>query len=92
MACGASGFSSPLIAHMHSLRYRLKSAEHLRGKLVRKCDEARTKGVPFDITSRNLFVKIRDLVGIRILYLHTREFEMIDKALREIFRERKYWG
>src|SRR6266481_4053817 len=82
--------SVPLVTHVHSFKYRLKSAKHLRDKLLRKLDEARSKRLPFDITVQNLFVKVGDLVGIRILHLHTREFEEIDKALREIFKERKY--
>jgi len=82
--------SVPLVQHVHSFKYRLKSAEHLRGKLVRKQDEAKARGLPLDITVQNLFVKIGDLVGIRILHLHTREFEQIDHALRAIFKERKY--
>jgi putative GTP pyrophosphokinase len=46
--------------------------------------------VSFDITEKNLFVELGDLIGIRILHLHTRQFEQIDKALRAIFKERKY--
>jgi putative GTP pyrophosphokinase len=82
--------SVPLVTHVHSFKYRLKSAKHLREKLLRKLNETRSKRLPFDITVGNLFVRVGDLIGIRILHLHTREFEEINKALRDIFRERKY--
>jgi putative GTP pyrophosphokinase len=67
---------------IHSYKARLKDPEHLRDKLRRKTREAKAKGENFDITSDNLFNKITDLAGLRILHLHTRQIVDIDRALR----------
>lgn len=82
--------SDNLKPHIHSLKTRLKGPKELRSKLLRKLKDANAKNLAFEITPDNLFVKVGDLIGIRILHLHTRQFEAIDKALRDIFKERKY--
>jgi len=43
-----------------------------------------------DITPDNLFVRINDLAGIRVLHLHTRQIEKIDQVLKGIFEEAQY--
>lgn len=82
--------SEQLRANVHSYKSRIKSPDRLRNKLLRKLQDAEAKGTDFDITRDNLFYKIGDLIGIRILHLHTRQFEIIDKALRSIFKESRY--
>src|SRR4051794_24208556 len=67
-----------LVKHVHSFRWRMKEPEHLRDKLERKLAEAKAKNRRFGITEKNLFVKINDLVGLRILHLHTRQIAHID--------------
>lgn len=71
----------------HSVKGRVKDPEHLRAKLVRKCLQAKTDGKEFTYTRENLFSKINDLVGFRILHLHTRQFEEVNKELLKIFDE-----
>jgi ppGpp synthetase/RelA/SpoT-type nucleotidyltranferase len=82
--------SEDLRKHIHSIKSRIKDPDHLRDKLIRKICQARENGEKFDIKPENLFAKIGDLVGIRILHLYTHQFAEIDKALREIFHNHKY--
>lgn len=79
-----------LMRNVHSMKWRIKDPDHLRDKLVRKWIEASKKGRRFTINRDNLFVKINDLAGFRILHLHTRQFQQIDECLRRIFSEQLY--
>ena len=54
---------------------------------MRKGLEAKAKGKEFPYTKENLFKKVNDLVGFRILHLHTRQFEDINRELLKIFDE-----
>ena len=78
-----------LVEIAHSIRHRLKDPDHLRDKLIRKWRKCQTDKVPFDITKDNLFVRVSDLAGIRILHLHTRQIEEIDRLLKLIFKEQQ---
>jgi putative GTP pyrophosphokinase len=70
---------------IHSIKWRLKESANLRDKLFRKVKEAHSKNQPFDITTQNLFAKINDLGGVRLLHLHTRQFKDIhDQLLRAL--------
>jgi ppGpp synthetase/RelA/SpoT-type nucleotidyltranferase len=72
---------------VHSVKYRLKTPEHLRKKLVRKHYQCETEGRPFPYTVENLFSKVGDLGGYRILHLHTRQFRSINEHLIPILEE-----
>jgi putative GTP pyrophosphokinase len=83
----------PLLADIiHSVKWRVKKASHLRYKLVRKRQEDHETGkpLPSQITQDNLFTKIEDLAGVRILHLHTRQMEAIHKALLRILANQQY--
>jgi len=67
--------------HVHSMKWRVKDAAHLRDKLTRKMLDAQKIGTPFALTTENLFEKINDLAGFRILHLYTRQFETINKII-----------
>jgi ppGpp synthetase/RelA/SpoT-type nucleotidyltranferase len=82
--------SSELQAHVHSMKTRLKDPDHLSEKLKRKMKAYADEEREFDITPDNLFVKINDLAGVRILHLYTRQVQQIDAALRAIFQEENY--
>lgn len=82
--------SKILMAHVHSTKWRVKDPDHLYDKLLRKLQEVKTAGKSFPITEENLFSKINDLAGFRILHLHTQQIVPIDAALREVFREYRY--
>jgi putative GTP pyrophosphokinase len=79
-----------LMKHVHSIKWRTKDPEHLRDKLMRKLGEARAQHRLFKITKDNLFSKINDLAGFRILHLHTRQTDDINKALLNRFDEALY--
>jgi putative GTP pyrophosphokinase len=72
---------------IHSIRSRVKEPDHLADKLLMKLRECKEKGVEFPITVSNLFTKINDLAGIRILHLHTRQITAIDRYLKAIIQE-----
>jgi ppGpp synthetase/RelA/SpoT-type nucleotidyltranferase len=82
--------SNNLMLTIHSMKWRIKESEHLRKKLYRKAYELSESKKPFDITKENLFERINDLVGIRILYLYTGQFPDIHKLLIEILDEWRY--
>jgi putative GTP pyrophosphokinase len=75
---------------IHSKKHRIKEPDHLKDKLIRKADEANKKKKPFLYTKENLFSKITDLAGFRIIHLHTRQIEQIDIELRKILEEQRW--
>lgn len=82
--------SDRLMSLVHSVKRRVKNPEHLRDKLVRKLIEAEEKGQGFDITPDNLYSRITDLAGYRILHLHTHQMEDINKAVMGLLDEAQY--
>lgn len=80
----------PLLkAHVHSIRARVKDPDHLRDKLKRKSLFAEKGKKRVKITKSNLFGTINDLTGIRIIHLHTRQFQQIDTALKQILGDER---
>jgi len=77
----------PLI---HSVKVRVKEPSHLHEKLTRKYIDAIDEGREFDITLTNLYERVTDLVGARILHLHTRQFADINRILNELLGEELY--
>jgi len=82
--------SAALKALIHSVKYRVKDPDHLRQKLIRQALEARRRGKEFSISKANLFTRINDLAGFRILHLHTRQFADINRALLDLFQQQRY--
>jgi len=74
----------------HSIKSRLKDPEHLKDKLFRKARDLAKEHKPFDINEDNLYKKINDSVGIRIMHIHSRQFEDIHRELLAIFEEHNY--
>jgi ppGpp synthetase/RelA/SpoT-type nucleotidyltranferase len=74
----------------HSARWRVKEPDHLKNKLIRKLTRSRLGGSAFTINRDNLFEKVNDLAGIRLLHLHTSEFESINQTLTELLHENRY--
>jgi putative GTP pyrophosphokinase len=72
---------------VHSLRLRIKEPDHLRDKLIRKHQKTKKDGKPFAITRDNLFRKINDLVGFRVLHLYPRETDSLNVALIQTLSE-----
>jgi putative GTP pyrophosphokinase len=85
---GGQVLSSKLLkSYFHSVKWRMKDPDHLRDKLERKILDAKKKGKRYRVNTRNLFLKINDLAGLRILHLYTQQAEEIDKGLRALFDE-----
>jgi putative GTP pyrophosphokinase len=68
----------------------MKDPDHLEDKLKRKLRECKERGKSFPITTSNLFVKIHDLAGLRILHLYTQQVDGITRGLKELFDEESY--
>lgn len=79
--------SKLLKAHIHSIKSRMKDPDHLRDKLERKILEAKKAHRIYRVSTKNLFLKMNDLAGLRILHLYTQQAEEIDKGLRALFDE-----
>ncbi|VXC98331.1 GTP pyrophosphokinase [Sphingomonas sp. T1] len=61
---------------VHSYKSRLKDREHLRSKLARK----RAEGRP--VAPDDLFRRVTDLAGVRIIHLFQEHFSQIDRLIR----------
>lgn len=80
----------PLQGLYHSIRFRTKDPEHLRDKLRRKISKGIASGQPFEVSVENLYDKVNDLSGVRLLHLRTDEFPLINTKLREVLDEHLY--
>ncbi len=76
--------------HVHSLKVRAKDPEHLRDKLTRKLIKCKKNGVDFNINFQNLFEKVNDLAGVRILHLHTAQFPEINRIFCDLLKSEEY--
>lgn len=61
---------------VHSVKSRLKDVDHLRDKLIKKNREE-------SITRDNLFNRITDFAGVRVLHLHSLQFVQIHQAIKK---------
>lgn len=70
---------------VHSVKMRLKSPSHVRGKLERKWrDEA-------PIGPSNIFEKITDLAGVRVLHVYQDQFPRIHAEILNKVENLKDW-
>jgi ppGpp synthetase/RelA/SpoT-type nucleotidyltranferase len=82
--------TKPLFRRIHSIKWRIKDNDHLRSKLLRKIADAHAAGDAFDITEETFFSRVNDLVGIRLLHLHTRQMTEINPELLAALAEGQY--
>jgi len=82
--------TKPLFSRVHSIKWRIKDNDSLQGKLLRKIVDAHDAGDTFDITEVNFFSRVNDLVGIRLLHLHTRQIGDINPELLSALKEGRY--
>lgn len=68
---------------LHSMKTRIKDPSHLKDKLLRKHFDSQTGELT--VTTENLFDKIRDLAGIRLIHMHTQQFKRIHERLLHLF-------
>lgn len=85
--------SRSLEKYVHSIRHRLKDVDHLVEKIERKNSEDLL--LPLDqqkgpITRSNLFQRITDLAGVRVLHLHISQFEHLHRALTAKIEEGEF--
>ena len=76
--------SRSLSNYVHSVRSRIKDVDHLLEKVERKNEEdARSEEVTQSgpVTKDNIFDRVTDIAGIRVLHLHISQFEEIHKSL-----------
>ena len=71
---------------IHFIKYRVKKKQSLRGKLERL---ALAEGaIPID--QDNLFDRVHDLAGVRIIHLHTDQIEEIHPQIQKILKDHRY--
>lgn len=70
-------YSKPVI---HSIKHRLKDEAHLQNKMLRKWNS------DDPITKENIFEKITDLAGVRILHLYQDQLPVVHKFIMEMVK------
>jgi ppGpp synthetase/RelA/SpoT-type nucleotidyltranferase len=92
----ATNLQNRLLAHpelkklIHSLKWRAKAPTHLADSLKRKAKKALQAGKPFDITGENVFDKVPDLAGVRLLHLHMRQMERLHPLILKVITDEGY--
>ena len=82
--------SDELAPYIHFMKYRVKDPEHLRHKLERKALERKALGKTPNVSASNVFSKVGDLAGVRILHLHTDQIRAMTEAIGHILDEHRY--
>ncbi len=82
--------STGLSKYIEFLKYRTKDPDHLHKKLTRKVLEAKDKGTVITFDESNLFQKITDLAGVRLIHLHTEQMKDIHSHLMDVIAEQQY--
>jgi putative GTP pyrophosphokinase len=67
---------------VHSVRYRIKSSEHLVEKIIRK----KIKNQTFNITVENYRSEITDLIGLRALHLFKEDWENVHDFIQATWK------
>ncbi len=75
---------------IHSTKKREKDPSHLDDKLRRKAWEALNANKPFPLNEKNIFKRIGDLAGVRLLHIHADQLSSIHPAIIKILEFHKY--
>jgi putative GTP pyrophosphokinase len=78
--------NSPPLPVIHSIKSRVKAPDHLREKILRKSTEESP------ITKENLFTRITDLAGVRVLHLYQEQFSTIHAEILNNVNIEKEWA
>jgi len=70
---------------VHSVKSRLKNRDHLKDKIVRKWDSESP------ISPTNVFERINDLAGVRVLHLYQDQFPNIHTEVLDKINRQKDW-
>lgn len=76
-------FNAAPLPLIHSVKSRLKDQEHLREKIRRKWLDG-------PITPENIFSRVTDLAGVRVIHLYSRQFGAIHAAIQKHIDD-GYW-
>lgn len=71
---------------VHSIRHRLKDFDHLIKKIERKNIEDAARPIEDrkgQITHENLFSRVTDIAGVRVLHLHFSQFKNIHEFIQK---------
>lgn len=79
-------YNKELAKLTHFLKHRVKEEDSLRKKLERYA----LSDKPQTVDAANLFDKVRDLAGIRIIHLHTEQLAEIHPLILSLLHENKY--
>ena len=71
---------------IHFIKYRVKTQKSLSEKLLRLAREKSAK--PID--KKNLFSRVNDLAGVRIIHLHTDQLVQVHPRILQILEENRY--
>jgi|ERR1044072_6097256 ppGpp synthetase/RelA/SpoT-type nucleotidyltranferase len=77
--------SLPVSPIVHSVKVRLKDPQHLRDKILRKWSD------DDPINETNVFEKITDLAGVRVLHLYQEQFRSIHEEILVKVNTSKDW-
>lgn len=75
---------------VHSIKFRIKDPRSLEKKLRKKALDAQKKKKPFAITKENLFTKITDLAGVRVLHLYPKQMSEMKPLIEELLSNLKF--
>lgn len=84
----ANFIADTLRAHkkIHSVKSRVKDAEHLIEKIIRKTPDRRNKfGLDFQITVQNYKEQITDLIGVRAIHIFKEDWEEIHEFITNMW-------
>jgi putative GTP pyrophosphokinase len=71
---------------VHSVKSRMKDREHLKEKIIRKSEDQDDV-----ITLDNMFMRITDLAGVRVMHLNQDQFPLINREIEEKIERQKDW-
>lgn len=72
------------LAHVHSVRFRIKDTEHLIEKIIRKTVEYEDTYVEF--AKDTYLVEITDIIGIRALYVFKSDYLPLHRDITSIYK------
>ena len=69
---------------IHTVKSRLKDLDHIKEKIARKNSQEDP------ITANNVFERITDIAGVRVLHLYQEQFTLINQAIAERLSSRDW--
>lgn len=73
------------LAHVHSVKFRIKDTEHLIEKIIRKAVEYEDTDVKFN--KDTYLIEITDIIGIRALYVFKSDYLPLHKVITSNYKK-----